>query len=97
LSVVFTFHFSLFTFSAFAREGKPHHYADLLYTWSFDPSVVVSLAVSLIVYLAGIIRLWCAAGKGRGVGVKEISYFAGGWLAMRMCASSGFKLSKALC
>ena len=80
--LIFAFLLLSFAFPVSAHEGKPHHYSDLIHTWSFDPLIVISLAASLGLYFAGVFRLWRAAGKWRGIGAKEILYFTGGWISM---------------
>ena len=46
-----------------------------------------SLALLLIVYGAGIARVWCNAGYGRGVRPGEALAFAGGWIAIAVALS----------
>ena len=50
--------------------------------WSFEPWVIVCLALSLGCYLAGVWRLWRHAGAGRGVSGMQVLAFLGGWLAL---------------
>jgi putative membrane protein len=54
--------------------------AHWLAAWTFEPWVVALLATSLLLYGTGVARLWQRAGIGRGVGVKRVLLFAGGWL-----------------
>jgi putative membrane protein len=68
--------------SAFAHDGKPHHLADLPYTWGLDPLVVVSLALSGWLYLRGVGKLWREASTGRGIRRWEAWAYAAGWLAL---------------
>src|SRR5438132_6795906 len=51
-------------------------------TWSFEPGVVVSLAVLAGTYAIGVTRLWRAAGMGSGISRGQAAAFAGGWLAL---------------
>lgn len=50
--------------------------------WSFDPWVIVPLAVSGWLYLQGLVRLWRSAGRGGGIRTWEASCFAAGWLML---------------
>lgn len=68
--------------SVFAHGGKPHNFHDLIRTWSWEPGVVFSLAVSAILYAVGVYRLWRSAGVGHGTGKREVLAYAAGWLAL---------------
>lgn len=48
--------------------------------WSFDPPIVVGLAVVTLLYARGVARLW-RGGRGRGVSVQQAGCFAGAILA----------------
>lgn len=48
----------VFTSATFAHKGKPHRYADLLYTWSFDPLIIFSFALWLGLYFASVALLY---------------------------------------
>jgi len=50
--------------------------------WSFEPWVLVALAVSAGLYAVGMLRLWRQAGTGRGVHAGQASAFASGWLVL---------------
>ena len=50
--------------------------------WEWDPIVVLPLALSLFLYLCGLVRLWRRAGWGRGVSVLQAGLFAAGWLTL---------------
>jgi putative membrane protein len=50
--------------------------------WSFEPGVVIPLAMSLWLYSQGTIRLWRASSPGRGIGWLEFSCFVCGWLTL---------------
>jgi cytochrome c oxidase assembly factor CtaG len=67
---------------ALAHEGKPHTWHDLARAWSFDPGVVVPLALSGALYWLGVRRMWREGGVGRGVRRWEAWCYAGGWLAL---------------
>jgi len=79
----YAFALCLFTFDfVSAPGGKPHHFADLPYTWGLDPVVWLSLALSGWLYLRGLRRLWRESGKGRGIRRWEAWCYAGGWAAL---------------
>ena len=50
--------------------------------WSFEPWVLACLGASLLLYVAGLFRLWRKAGAGRGLGMARASSFGAGWLAL---------------
>jgi putative membrane protein len=65
-----------------AHDGKPHGFADLWRTWTFDPLIIASLLISATVYFRGIYRLWRASEKGSGISRREAAAFAGGWISL---------------
>jgi cytochrome c oxidase assembly factor CtaG len=75
---------------AFAHAGHPHkaappgprNWSELARAWEFEPGVVIPLAVSAVWYGIGVVRMWRAAGIGRGVRRWEAACFAAGWLAL---------------
>ncbi len=82
-AAVLTFAFCLFTFDpAFAHDGSPHEFGDLIYTWGLDPLVVGGLALSGWLYARGVRRLWRGAGRGGGIRRWEAWAYACGWLAL---------------
>ncbi|CAN5658465.1 hypothetical protein BH24ACI2_BH24ACI2_05440 [soil metagenome] len=68
--------------TAWAHDGKPHNFADLWHAWSFDPLIIVSLALFAWIYIQGVFNLWRSAKKGRGIKTWEALAFAGGWLSL---------------
>jgi cytochrome c oxidase assembly factor CtaG/cytochrome c2 len=50
--------------------------------WEFTPLVVVPLAVTAVLYAAGLLRLWRRAGFGRGISRWAATSFAAGWLTL---------------
>jgi cytochrome c oxidase assembly factor CtaG len=68
--------------NALAHEGKPHTWHDLARAWAFEPVVVASLALSGVLYIVGVRRLWRESAAGRGVRKWEAWCYAGGWLAL---------------
>jgi putative membrane protein len=76
---------ALCTVAALAHGGAedevvaPGH---LWSAWSWDPLVVISLALSGWLYIRGLRALWRQAGAGRGIGKWEAGAFAAGWLTL---------------
>ena len=62
--------------------GKPHNWHDLARAWSFEPLVVTSLAISALLFVFGLYRLWHEAPKRKAIRTWEALCFAGGWLAL---------------
>jgi len=56
--------------------------------WDFDPLVVVPLAVTGVLYAAGLARLWRKAGTGKGISRWAAASFAGGWLTLALALVS---------
>jgi putative membrane protein len=52
--------------------------------WSFEPWVVIALAVTAGLYAVGMRRLWQQAGTGRGVRAGQAAAFASGWLVLAL-------------
>jgi putative membrane protein len=50
--------------------------------WTWEPWVLVLLALSLGLYLAGLASLWRRAGEGRGIRRSHAAAFLAGWLAL---------------
>lgn len=50
--------------------------------WTVDPAVLVPLGLGLVVYAAGVARLWHHAGVGRGTSYLRVAWFGLGWLCM---------------
>jgi len=50
--------------------------------WEWDPIVIAPLALSALLYAAGLARLWRRAGPGRGVTYIHAALFAGGWITL---------------
>ncbi len=57
--------------------SQPHNWNDLARAWSFEPLVVMSLALTAVLFTVGLYRL-----KGRSIRTWEALCFAGGWLAL---------------
>jgi cytochrome c oxidase assembly factor CtaG/cytochrome c2 len=56
--------------------------------WSWEPGVVLPLAISAAVYLLGARALWRSAGTGRGVRPLQTAAFASGWLVLALALVS---------
>src|SRR5204863_3953089 len=56
--------------------------ADIWGRWSFDPLVLIGLALGAWLYLRGVGRLWRRAGPGRGVRGWQVACWLGGLLAV---------------
>src|SRR4051812_22933964 len=50
--------------------------------WAFEPGVVVSLLVFGAMYVAGVLRLWRFAGRGKGIAFSRAALFGLGWLTL---------------
>jgi cytochrome c oxidase assembly factor CtaG len=64
------------------HEGKPHNWHDLVRAWSFEPLVVVALAVTAVLFAVGFWRLRRETPGRRSSRSWEAICFAGGWLAL---------------
>jgi cytochrome c oxidase assembly factor CtaG len=62
-----------------AHALSPH---DGLRTWTFEPTVVVPLALVAIWYGFGVARVWREAGRRDGISVRQAAAFAAGWIAL---------------
>jgi cytochrome c oxidase assembly factor CtaG len=67
------------------RAPEPH---DLWSSWSFEPVVMLGLALAVWCYARGVRRLWRAAGVGRGIAPWRVACFAGGVLAVAVALLS---------
>lgn len=80
------------TAAAFAHGGRPHvgesaprgprNWSELAVAWEFEPGVVIPLALTGLLYAAGLYRMWRDAGVGHGVRWWEAASFVSGWLAL---------------
>jgi putative membrane protein len=68
--------------SAHTAGGAPHEDAGP------EAWLVVCLALALVLYVAGLARLWHRAGAGRGIGAGSALAFAGGWLVLVVALAS---------
>jgi cytochrome c oxidase assembly factor CtaG len=72
----------VFCSPVFAHEGKPHDWQELWKSWAWEPVVLIALALSAMLYLIGVIRLWETTGRGHGIRLWETWSYAGGWLGL---------------
>ena len=64
------------------HSGAPPAPHDLLAAWSFEPGVMVPLALAGWLYLRGARAVWRSSAPGRGVSPGEVGAFALGWLTL---------------
>ncbi len=69
---------ALWAGGAAAHSGHEHGWEPV---WTWDAWIVLPLALSAAVYVAGLWRLWARAGFGRGIRHWQAACFAAGWLA----------------
>ena len=67
---------------AIAHEGKPHTWHDLWRSWSFEPVVIICLALTAFLFGFGLWQLWKESGTNKGIKTWEAIYFTGGWLTL---------------
>src|SRR3954464_10110007 len=56
--------------------------------WDFDPIVLVPLAVTAVLYAAGVARVWRKAGIGRGITRGSAASSAAGWMTLALALVS---------
>jgi putative membrane protein len=67
-----------------AHSREQSALSDPPFAWTFEPWVLVLLAVSLAAYTIGLRRLWTRAGIGRGVAPRQALWFGLGWLILAL-------------
>ncbi|HWI84008.1 cytochrome c oxidase assembly protein [Ramlibacter sp.] len=67
-----------------AGPASAHDTATAAWHWNGQPWLLWLLALSALLYVAGIARLWRHAGRSRGIGRAQVAAFAGGWLTLVM-------------
>ncbi|MFL5462204.1 MAG: cytochrome c oxidase assembly protein [Gemmatimonadales bacterium] len=70
------------------HDGRPLTPHVLWTAWSFEPAVVIGLALTGFLYLFGLRRLWHNAGSGHGVRYREALFFALGWAGLAVALIS---------
>lgn len=66
--------------TVFAHEAGPANFDELGSWWAFEPGVVIPLALSLLLYVGGLIRLRSVS--PRAFGTYELACFITGWLVL---------------
>lgn len=56
--------------------------------WTYEPAVVILLALSGALYAAGVIRLWGNSRTGGGISRLECASFAAGWIVLAVALTS---------
>lgn len=79
---VFVLTFTLLSVNAFAHDGRPHGFADVWQYWGKDPLTIFLLALSAVLYIGGLRRLWRESSVGSGIRRWEAILFAAGWLSL---------------
>src|SRR5512142_575901 len=51
-------------------------------TWNFEPSILIPIAISVVIYLWGIRNIWQHAGVGRGINKRHYVSCLGALLAL---------------
>ena len=67
---------------ALAHGDRPHSVQELSQAWSFEPAVVISLALSGWLYWLGVRRVWRQTRPGIGIRRWEAVCYAAGWLSL---------------
>jgi putative membrane protein len=75
-------------FLPLVHEGQPLAPHDLWHAWSFEPGVMILLALSAWLYVQGSRAIWRSAGRGHGVRRSEAACFAAGWLTLALALIS---------
>lgn len=70
------------------HDGAPLQPHDLWSAWSFEPAVVVALALTAWLYLNGVRALWRSAAPGHGIRAWETVAFALGWVTLALALVS---------
>jgi putative membrane protein len=70
------------------HPGAPPAPHDLLAAWSFEPGIVLPLALAAWLYVRGTRALWRSAAPGRGVSAREVTAFGLGWLTLAVALVS---------
>jgi putative membrane protein len=73
---------------ALAHDGHLVTRDELWSAWSFEPAVLVGLALTGVLYVAGARALWRNAGIGRGLRTWEAGAFALGWISIAVALIS---------
>lgn len=61
---------------------------DLWNEWSFEPSIIIPLLITILIYLWGMFHVWRRAGIGHGIRLRQWLSFAGAILVLVLTLSS---------
>jgi len=64
------------------HPGGPFSPDDLWTAWRFEPSVLIPIVLSILIYGWGLYKLWAQAGAGRGIMARHWVSFLGAILAL---------------
>jgi putative membrane protein len=82
---------ALFTIVCFASPASAHDVSGVLSagsTWTYDPWLLSPLYLVGICFYVGTLRLWRAAGFGRGIATGQAATFWCGWLILALVVTS---------
>src|SRR4051812_22243225 len=68
--------------------GLPQTWEDLPHTWGLEPGVIAMLAIALVLYVRGCVRVWRRVPSGGAIRGRELGCFLGGWLALAIALVS---------
>jgi putative membrane protein len=71
-----------------AHPGEPLGPHQLWGAWSWEPGIVLPLALGAGLYAVGLRALWRAAGPGRGIRKRDAAAFALGWATLALALLS---------
>jgi putative membrane protein len=74
--------------SLMAHGERPHAFGEAWRYWGKDPLTIVLLALSAVLYVLGVRRLWRSASVGKGVRRWEALAFALGWISLAIALLS---------
>jgi putative membrane protein len=77
--MIFVFAFAA---NAFAHGDRPHNFGEVWRYWGKDPLTIFFLALSAVLYITGVRRLWREAKSGKGIKKWEALVFAAGWISL---------------
>lgn len=79
---------ALATFAASAHDVEAQYAAADALSWGAEPWVLFLLALSLLLYVLGLRRLWPRSRQSRGPLARQAAWFAGGWIALSLALAS---------
>ena len=79
---------ALAPFAASAHDVEGQYAAADALSWGAEPWVLFLLALSLLLYVLGLRRLWPRSRQSRGLLARQAAGFGGGWLALGLALAS---------